>query len=191
MPLTAHRTKPNSWTYLSFHAMIPVYPSAHSSPWPPPSSKNWPLSSQVYLSSLKDFYHMSLFKATSQGLGAIEGNCTYITSSYPGAELMERSQGWWLNELRKGTPVRLFLILPHGQPGPLYFQGSFVFIFPWYPRYGGGQDPDPCLISGLVAFLRKAPKPPGVQSLLGTLTSSPSLQGPVYLSASKPVLSAD
>lgn len=47
-----------------------------------PSQAELATASQVYLLSLRTFYHMGLFKATSQGSGAIGDKCTYITSIY-------------------------------------------------------------------------------------------------------------
>lgn len=187
---------------MSVHTMNPVYPSAYSLPWPPPSSKpgrtgyciNW----ATTVPHRYTYHYLELFitwvcSKLSPEDGCTEGQCTYITSIYLGTQQIGRSQHCWLNQFRKEAPVRLSLILLKEQAGPLNFPRLslrlYPFILPWDPRYGRGQYPDPCLTSVLLAFLMKVLETPEAQHLLDTFTSSPSLQVPVCLFSIKTVLS--
>lgn len=67
-------------------------------------------------------------KLPLQGLDAIWNKCTYIISVHSGAPHIERSQGCWLKTFRKGALVRLCLISPHWQPGPLTCPRLFFIV---------------------------------------------------------------
>ena len=159
---------------MPFHPIILVYPFAHSLPWPLPSPKpgrtdcclNW----AAAVLHRNTYQHLKLF---------IIWVCLPKTGcNWRQMHLCYQHLPW--SAAYRKTPTnsidRIHLGRWHlsGCPSSYHmdililstFQGSSSWVypltFPWGQRHGGGQGPDPCLTSILLAFLMKVLEIPDI-----------------------------